>query len=66
MEEEQQKWERLSNEDEAIPIEHIEPDFVIDRPATPEFIPVPDGVDKETQVIDEELFNFEMEVEPIL
>ena len=44
----------------------IEPDFYIDRPPTPEFIPNPSGLDKETQIEDHELFDFELEVEPIL
>lgn len=33
---------------------------------TPKFIPIPDGIDKEIQVEDGELFDFEIEVEPIL
>ena len=59
-------WDNLSNEDEAVNESQLEPDFVVDRPPTPEFIPNEQGVDKETQVIDTELFDFELEVEPIL
>lgn len=44
----------------------LEPDYYIDRPQTPEFIPNEKGIDKDTQVIDEELFDFELEVEPVL
>lgn len=44
----------------------LEPDYIIDRPPTPEFIPNEKGIDKETQVVDEELFDFELEVEPVL
>lgn len=60
------KWDQLSNEDEAEDPHQIEPDFVVDRPPTPEFIPNEKGIDKEVQVIDSELFDFELEVEPIL
>lgn len=66
MEEEKTKWENLSNEDEAVQEDDLEADYIIDRPPTPEFIPNKDGIDKETQVIDSELFDFELEVEPIL
>jgi len=38
----------------------------VDRPPTPEFIPNPAGVNKETQILDHELFDYELEVEPIL
>lgn len=38
----------------------------MDKPPTPEFIPNPAGLDKETQVEDNELFDFELEVEPFL
>lgn len=44
----------------------IEPDFYIDRPPTPEFIPNPAGVNAETQIEDHELFDFDLEAEPIL
>lgn len=68
MEEEPNKesWDQLSNEEEAMDETLIKPDFVVDRPPTPDFIPNEKGVDKETQVIDTELFDFELEVEPIL
>ena len=58
------KMEQLSNEDEALDPYQIEPDYVVDWPPTPEFIPNEKGVDKEIDVQDFELFDFE--VEPIL
>ncbi len=44
----------------------VEPDFFVDRPPTPEFIPNPSGLNQETQTEDHELFDYELEVEPIL
>jgi len=41
-------------------------DFLLDRPSTPLFMPAKIGVDAATQIEDGELFNFEVEVEPIL
>merc|ERR1712023_528284 len=41
-------------------------DEFLDRPASPLFIPIKTGVDKETQIIEGDLFDFELEVEPIL
>lgn len=40
--------------------------FFIDRPPSPLFIPSKSGVDAETQILPDELFNFDIEVEPIL
>lgn len=37
-----------------------------DRPPSPLFIPVKSGIDKETQIEDNDLFDFDFEVEPIL
>lgn len=65
-EEKKTSWEELSNNDEAVDMWELEPYYIIDWPPTPIFIPNEKGVDKETQVIDEELFDFELEVEPIL
>ena len=42
------------------------PYFFEDRPNTPKYIPLPKGKDEATQIIDGELFDFEMEVKPIL
>merc|ERR1711998_465586 len=41
-------------------------DEFLDRPASPLFIPMKTGVDKETQIMEGDLFDFELEVEPIL
>ena len=43
-----------------------DPYFFEDRPNTPKYIPLPKGKDEATQIIDGELFDFEMEVKPIL
>jgi hypothetical protein len=40
--------------------------FYEDRPPTPKFIPLPPGVEVSTQIEDHELFDYEVEVEPIL
>ena len=42
------------------------PYFFEDRPKTPKYIPLPKGKDEATQIIEGELFDFEMEVKPIL
>ena len=47
----------------------VEPDYFIDRSPEAIFMPIPKGRDKTTQVqdrTDPELFNFDLEVEPIL
>merc|ERR1711937_1102715 len=41
-------------------------DEFLDRPASPLFIPIKTGVDKHTQILEGDLFDFELEVEPIL
>lgn len=41
-------------------------EFFVNRPPTPEFIPIKKGIDMETQIEDDELFDFDTEVEPIL
>ena len=71
--------ERMQKEEEEVrpespilkPIEIKEkvedqPYFFEDRPKTPKYIPLPKGKDEATQIIDGELFDFEMEVKPIL
>ena len=40
--------------------------FFEDRPPTPKFIPLPPGIEIATQIEDNELFDFDLEVEPIL
>lgn len=41
-------------------------DEFLDRPASPLFVPIKTGVDKHTQILEGDLFDFELEVEPIL
>merc|ERR1711934_970890 len=41
-------------------------DEFLDRPASPLFIPIKTGVDTGTQIMEGDLFDFELEVEPIL
>jgi hypothetical protein len=41
-------------------------DAVMDRPSPVLFIPAPSGESKETQILEGELFDFDLEVEPIL
>lgn len=41
-------------------------DELLDRPASPEFIPIKTGVDQGTQILEGDLFDFELEVDPIL
>jgi hypothetical protein len=41
-------------------------DAFLDRPSTPIFIPKSSGVDKTTQILDGELFDFMRESEPIV
>ncbi|PAA47047.1 hypothetical protein BOX15_Mlig020095g3 [Macrostomum lignano] len=41
-------------------------DDFLDRPPSPLFVPAKSGEDKETQILDNELFNFDIEVKPIL
>ena len=42
------------------------PDYYVDRPPTPEYKPIEAGIDVGTQINDLELFDFLLEVEPIL
>lgn len=46
--------------------QNVQTDFYIDRPPTPLFMPSKIGTDIATQIEDGELFDFDMEVEPIL
>ena len=41
-------------------------DEFLDRPETPPYIPPKNGIDKEIQVIEEDLFDFDFEVQPIV
>ncbi|CAD8193463.1 unnamed protein product [Paramecium pentaurelia] len=46
----------------------IKPDYYIDRPPTPEYKPLPKGIDVETQIesYEPDLFDYILEVEPVL
>ncbi|KAF5401286.1 Flagellar radial spoke protein 3 [Paragonimus heterotremus] len=41
-------------------------DYFLDRPPTPLYVPAKTGVDVETQIYGNDLFDFELEVQPIL
>lgn len=41
-------------------------DFLLDRPPSPLFMPAKIGVDVDTQIMDGDLFDFDIEVEPVL
>jgi hypothetical protein len=41
-------------------------DAIMDRPAPPLFIPQPSGISQETQILEGELFDFDLECEPLL
>lgn len=45
---------------------HTQTDAFLDRPPTPMFIPAKTGVDVATQIEDGDLFDFDLEVKPIL
>jgi hypothetical protein len=63
----QNKYERLDNNpDEASTIQANY--YYIDRPPTPEYMPLPPGIEKNTQIerYDWDLHDFDVEVEPIL
>lgn len=64
--ENENEWEELDDRDNMMDEEDIEPDYFIDKPPTPIFMENPKGTDREVQVDDKELFDFELEVEPIL
>ncbi|XP_015243484.1 PREDICTED: radial spoke head protein 3 homolog isoform X1 [Cyprinodon variegatus] len=57
--------EELSNVISATDIE-CQTDKFMDKPATPLFIPAKTGVDAETQIEEGELFDFDLEVQPVL
>jgi hypothetical protein len=62
-------WEELEDFENMMNENDIEPDYFIDRPPEAVYRPAPKGRDKTTQVqdkIDPELFDFDLEVSPIL
>ncbi|CAI9716840.1 Hypothetical predicted protein [Octopus vulgaris] len=44
----------------------IQTDYFLDRPPTPLYVPAKTGIDVATQILDGELFDFNIEVQPIL
>ena len=64
----QNQWEDLSDYDNMVDEQQLEPDYYIDRPPSPIFVPNPEGDLKHIQVNDkdDDLFDFELEAEPIL
>merc|ERR1719155_224212 len=41
-------------------------DFLLDRPPSPLFMPAKIGIDIDTQIFEGDLFDFDVEVEPVL
>lgn len=60
------EWQELEDYDNMVDERDIEPDYYVDKPPTPVFMENPKGTDRAVQVEDKELFDFELEVEPIL
>ena len=72
-EEESEKDEEVKRPESPIlkPIENKEkiedkPYFYEDKPPVPKYVPLPAGKEEYTQIIDGELFDFDLEVKPIL
>jgi hypothetical protein len=66
---EQTNWEELDDYENMVNEVQVEPDYFIDRPPSAVFMPAIRGKDKTTQVqdrIDPDLYDFDLEVEPIL
>lgn len=61
-------WEELSDHHNMVEEDQLEPDFFIDRPPEASYIPNEKGSNKATQIFDgdNDLFDFENEVEPVL
>lgn len=57
--------EELSDRIEEADVE-CQTDAFLDRPPTPLFVPAKSGVDIETQILEGDLFDFDIEVQPIL
>lgn len=57
--------EELSDRIEETEVE-CQTDAFLDRPPSPLFVPAKSGTDKETQILDGELFDFNVEVLPVL
>lgn len=59
-------WEELDDFENMHDENALEPDYYIDKPPTPVFMENEKGIDQGVQVDDKELYDFELEVEPIL
>lgn len=61
-------WMELDDRYNMVDESQIEPDFYIDRPPSATYIPDEEGTDRAIQVhnYDPDLFDYEVEVEPIL
>ena len=62
-------WQELTDYHNMVDEMSIEPDFYIDKADPAVFVPDDAGHDKETQLFDRtdpDLFDYELEVEPIL
>lgn len=57
--------EELSDRVEEVDVD-VQTDAFLDRPPSPMFVPAKTGVDVETQIADGDLFDFNIEVKPIL
>ncbi|OWF37527.1 radial spoke head protein 3 homolog B-like [Mizuhopecten yessoensis] len=57
--------EELSDRVEEADVE-VQTDAFLDRPPSPMFVPAKTGLDMATQILDGELFDFDVEVKPIL
>lgn len=64
----QQQWDELQDYENMVDERQLEPDYYIDRAPAPVYIPNAEGDDKDVQVIDkdDDLFDFELEAEPVL
>ena len=61
-------WIELDDRYNMVDESQIEPDYYIDRPPSATYIPDEEGTDRAIQVknVDPDLFDFNLEVEPIL
>ena len=61
-------WIELDDRYNMIDEAQIEPDYYIDRPPSATYIPDEEGTDESIQVqnVDPDLFDYNLEVEPIL
>ncbi len=64
----QNPWEELSDHENMVEEDALEPDYFIDKPPEPIFIPNEEGITQKIQVNDKDpdLYDYELEVEPVL